>query len=236
MLQNKIISNKEPMEGISSFYVKVKKAIREIYENTISHFIRSLFTKPVSILFLGIDNAGKTTLLNKLKNETISTFAPTHHSNKAEVEIGKMKVVIVDLGGHEVARMAWKDYFFGCNGIVFIVDVSDIERYEDVRQAFEMVRNIDAPPNGLKPPVSVLFNKIDKMGYDCSEKAEADPHFAASLANGTGIVEQGLENDQAIKVSYVSILNENPANVEGPLPRAFQWLEKMISYKTPEVK
>lgn len=221
------------MEGIASFYVKLKKTIREIYDNTISHVIRSLFTKPVSILFLGIDNAGKTTLLNKLKNETISTFAPTHHSNKAEVEIGKMKVVIIDLGGHEVARMAWKDYFFGCNGIVFIVDVADTERYGDVRQAFEMVKSISAPLNSLKPPVAVLFNKIDKMGHN-SASAEVDPHFTAGLVNGTGIEEQGPESGQAIKVSYVSILDESPTNLSGPLVQSFQWLEAMISYKPPK--
>lgn len=223
------------MEGITSFYAKVKTILREAYENTISHFIRSVFSKPVSILFLGIDNAGKTTLLNKLKNETTGTFAPTHHSNKAEVEIGRMKVVIIDLGGHEVARMAWKDYFFGCNGIVFIVDVADTERYDDVRRAFEMVRNIEAPLNEQKPPVAVLFNKIDKLGHNFAS-AERDPHLAASLCKGTGIEEQGPESGQAIKVAYVSIVEESPTNLSGPLVQSFQWLETMISKKLPQKK
>ena len=216
------------MEGIASLYTKMKEILRDAYNNTISGFIRSLFSKPVSVLFLGIDNAGKTTLLNKLKNETTGTFAPTHHSNKAEVEIGRMKVVIIDLGGHEVARMAWKDYFFGCNGIVFIVDVADTERYEDVRKAFEIVRNIEAPMNEQKPPVVVLFNKIDKVGHN-SASAERDPHFAASLARGTGIEEQGPESGQTVKVAYVSIVEESPTNLSGPLVQSFQWLEAMIT-------
>lgn len=223
------------MEGVAAFYFKAKKAIKDMYDNTIYYFIRSLFSKPVSILFLGIDNAGKTTLLNKLKNETTSVFAPTHHSNKVDVEIGKMKVAIIDLGGHEVARMAWKDYFFGCNGIVFIVDVADVERYGDVREAFEMVRNIETPLREPKPPVAVLFNKIDKLGHN-STSAERDPHLVASLVNGTGIEEQGPESGQAIKVAYVSIAEESPANLSGPLVQSFRWLEAMISQKPSKQK
>lgn len=213
------------MENFKKFLKKAKDVIDRVYENTIAHYIKSLFGKPVSILFLGIDNAGKTTLLNKLKNETVGAHTPTHHSNKTEVEIGKMRVNIIDLGGHRVARMAWKDYFFGCDGVIFVVDVSDVERFNEVRSAFQTVVKTDG---GV--PIAVLFNKIDKYGYD-SEMAESDYNFTENLKAQTGI-ENNLGVGNPVMVSYVSIVKESPTNLSGSLVKSFQWLEKMISMKS----
>lgn len=209
---------------MKSFLDTAMGIIDKLYENTIAYYIKSLFGKPVSILFLGIDNAGKTTLLNKLKNETVVTHTPTHHSNKTEVEIGKMKVNIIDLGGHRVARMAWKDYFFGCDGIVFVVDVSDLERLEEVRNAFQSVIEADG-----SVPIAVLFNKIDKFGFD-SDSIVNDYNFIERLKRETGIENNG-GNGNPVMVSYVSIIKESSNNLSGSLVKAFQWLEKMITMK-----
>ncbi|KAF7684446.1 Small COPII coat GTPase SAR1 [Astathelohania contejeani] len=211
-----------------SYFIKIKEKLNEIYEWTVATFIRRLFKKPASILFLGIDNAGKTTLLNKLKNDTTSTFAPTHHPMATEIEIGNLTVKVVDMGGHTAARMAWKEYYQRCDGVVFVVDVNDSKRFGIVRETFEMVRGLEILNKTVKPPIAVFMNKIDLVGHN-TQSAMNDPTFCDVLRRETGIYDEDDTYGQPVKVTYLSIKEESPTNLSGPLVSTFKWLELMIS-------
>jgi len=57
--------------------------------------------KSGNILFIGLDNAGKTSLLNLLKNKCHSGCAiPTQHPNSQELMIDNIRFTVFDLGGH----------------------------------------------------------------------------------------------------------------------------------------
>ncbi|EPR79970.1 GTP-binding protein sar1 [Spraguea lophii 42_110] len=218
------------MAEFVEYIYAIKDKIHEIYEKTFGSLIRQLFTKPASILFLGIDNAGKTTLLNKLRDNTTNTYAPTRHPQKNEVEIGNLKANVVDLGGHEAARLAWEQYYYDCNGIVFIVDVNDKERFPIVKKVYDELRSTVVNKRHLKVPIVVLMNKIDILGHT-TESAEDDPQFIDMLTENLGIENEGEDSGQPVRIFYLSIKEESPNNMNGSLVQAFQWLSKMISLK-----
>ena len=92
------------------------------------------------ILILGLDGAGKTTILYKLKlNETVNSV-PTIGFNVETVQPTKnVNFTVWDIGGQEVLRPLWKYYFTNCSGLVFVVDSADKERLPEAKKELSWI-------------------------------------------------------------------------------------------------
>lgn len=86
------------------------------------------FQKSANIVFLGLDNAGKTTLLYMLQSDRYTQTDSTIHPHQAEVTIGNIRFNSYDLGGHLQARKTWREYCGQLDGIIFIIDAADRDR------------------------------------------------------------------------------------------------------------
>ena len=120
-----------------------------------------LYNKKANIVFLGLDNAGKTALLHVLKNDRVTQTRPTIHPTSEELKMGNLKLNTYDLGGHETARKIWKDYFPAVHAILFLVDSVDVNRFPEAKEELEKILDT---PELVNIPIAILGNKIDMNG------------------------------------------------------------------------
>lgn len=95
----------------------------------LSLFTKLLWTKKeIRILILGLDNAGKTTLLYRLKIGEVVTTIPTIGFNVESVTYKNLAFNVWDLGGQTSIRPYWRCYYANTAAVVFVVDSTDVER------------------------------------------------------------------------------------------------------------
>ncbi|KAM9454419.1 ADP-ribosylation factor-like protein 13B isoform 1-T1 [Clarias gariepinus] len=130
--------------------------------------------RKVTLVMVGLDNAGKTATVRGIQGESPVDVAPTVGFSKVDLKQGKFEVTIFDLGGGKRIRGIWKNYYSESYGVVFVVDSSDVQRIQETRDTMaEVLRH----PRIAGKPVLVLANKQDRDGA----MAEADIIESLSL-------------------------------------------------------
>lgn len=94
---------------------------------------RLLGREDVRILMVGLDNAGKTTILYHLKFNKVTTTVPTIGFNVETVTYKNISFTVWDIGGQDKIRNLWRVYFKGSHAVIFVVDSSDRERIGEVK-------------------------------------------------------------------------------------------------------
>lgn len=121
-----------------------------------------LANKSARIVLLGLDNAGKTTLLHMLADNRLVQHTPTHHPTTQTLvmpsEAGGITFMAQDVGGHKAVRKVWSEYYQNVDAIIYLVDAADVERMEESRdELFAMIKV-------CTQPILVLANKVDAAG------------------------------------------------------------------------
>ncbi|XP_057657231.1 ADP-ribosylation factor-like protein 3 isoform X1 [Diorhabda carinulata] len=93
--------------------------------------LRTAPEKELRLLLLGLDNAGKTTILKTLASEDISNITPTAGFNIKSVNTDGFKLNVWDIGGQRKIRPYWKNYFENTDALIYVVDSADKLRLEE---------------------------------------------------------------------------------------------------------
>lgn len=89
---------------------------------------------PVRILMVGLDAAGKTTILYQMKLNEVVTTIPTIGFNVETVEYKNISFTVWDVGGQTIIRPLWRHYYTNTQGLIFVVDSNDPERIKDAAE------------------------------------------------------------------------------------------------------
>lgn len=124
------------------------------------NWFTSLFTfqQEKRLLMLGLDAAGKTTILYKLKLGECVTSIPTIGFNVEEVAYKNFKMNIWDIGGQDKIRQLWRHYYDNTDGLIFVIDAADPSRFGDV---YEELQKLHREPALYHVPFLIFANKQD---------------------------------------------------------------------------
>jgi len=123
--------------------------------------LRKLKSSPdreLRILLLGLDNAGKTTLLKTLASEDVSQITPTQGFNIKSVQSDGFKLNVWDIGGQRKIRPYWRNYFENTDILIYVIDSADPKRFEETGQELQ---ELLAEEKLVGVPLMIYANKQD---------------------------------------------------------------------------
>ncbi|CAL5408071.1 unnamed protein product [Camellia sinensis] len=124
------------------------------------------------VVMLGLDAAGKTTILYKLHIGEVLSTVPTIGFNVEKVQYKNVIFTVWDVGGQEKLRPLWRHYFNNTDGLIYVVDSLDRERIGKAKQEFQ---TIIADPFMLNSVILVFANKQDMHGLFSLGKGAMTP-------------------------------------------------------------
>eukprot|EP01117_Protostelium_nocturnum_P009729 TRINITY_DN3478_c0_g3_i2.p1 TRINITY_DN3478_c0_g3~~TRINITY_DN3478_c0_g3_i2.p1 ORF type:complete len:387 (+),score=106.85 TRINITY_DN3478_c0_g3_i2:192-1352(+) len=196
---------------------------------------RLMGKKEARVLMVGLDAAGKTTILYKLKLGEIVTTIPTIGFNVETVEYRNLSFTVWDVGGCDKIYPLWRHYYQNTQAVIFVIDSNDRERAETSKEALDQY--ILSSEELRDAALLFMANKADLPGAmsvaeitekwglerDCRRRKWYIQQCCA--VNGDGLYE-GLD-------WLASALLNTPAPVPVPAPTAEPKPVELAPYKPP---
>ncbi|CAD8093732.1 unnamed protein product [Paramecium sonneborni] len=163
---NFLQGKKEKIQSLKRFITIENKSINQQKQKNqnimgipLSTIFESWFSKKeMRILMVGLDAAGKTTILYKLKLGEVVSSVPTIGFNVEKVEYKNISFTVWDIGGQDKLRLLWRHYFTGSQGIIFVIDSSDKERINVAKEELGRLMSDDELRDAS---LLILANKFD---------------------------------------------------------------------------
>lgn len=123
---------------------------------------KKIVEKTVNIVMAGIENSGKTSILNAIKGIPISDVSKTNGFDISNIKMKKKYLNIYDLGGSKDQRHFWNCYIDSCDALIYVIDGSDEAKFEEagkwLNYLLEEVQLEDVP-------VAIFVNKLDRKNW-----------------------------------------------------------------------
>lgn len=119
--------------------------------------VLGLFKKPTTLVILGLDGAGKTTMLNYILRGEPGVTMPTVGANFEKFKIRGLEFNVWDLGGQKALRGMWEEYAEKADAVIFVLDSADRERFDEAKE--ELWRIVSVTKKSK--PLLVIANKAD---------------------------------------------------------------------------
>ena len=182
--------------------------------------------RKATLVIVGLDNAGKTTLLTQLVTGKLnSSLPPTQRATDETFHLGGITFNAWDLGGHEAVRHLWSEYSNRAHGILFMVDAADKRRFQEASEELELLL-LDIAEAAKKlnestlVPVAILFNKYDRDNVASKEEV-------VKALNLEQIMED-FEQNAALDPPPVEVFCGSVVENRG-YQKAFQWLSTFVA-------
>ncbi|RPB23199.1 ARF/SAR superfamily [Terfezia boudieri ATCC MYA-4762] len=117
--------------------------------------------KELRVLMLGLDNAGKTTVVKQIMNEDVHDVSPTLGFIIKTIEFSGYKLNIWDVGGQKTLRSYWRNYFEKTDCLIWVVDATDRFRLDDCA---EELHGLLQEERLLGASLLVFANKSEVVG------------------------------------------------------------------------
>lgn len=147
----------------------------------IAEEIWNKYHKKASVLFLGIDGAGKTTLVEKLlkyadPSRKDKAILPTYGLNSEDIAKDSTILRFWDLAGKQIFRNVWKSYLADADVLIYVVNGSQMDRIHETRKAFDEIYT------EFKGTIAIVFLKADKSILGVFPSANLCTHFFIDIS------------------------------------------------------
>lgn len=223
--------SKELLKGFESEFQAIEDAFEAFYPNLEEYTkskeklqeIKSLFltfynTFPkesivyeqtdAKVLVFGLSQAGKTTVINCLRNEMLKSTIPTTYIDISKVIINNITMYTHDTPGQSKFKELWAPYLKNQDGLVFVLDVANKQQYSAAKEVLHDVLNLNEMKN---LPLLVLINKTDLLNPNIDEIKE--------------VLKLNDQLNRSVELfPTCAIKNEN-------VDKAFNWLSERLNEK-----